>query len=227
MTYVTANLHGCLEEFHQLLEKINFRDSDYLYIVGDVVDHGEGSIELIEDISMRYNVYCVVGEHDLMALKMLSGFEKMLSEGGTPDAEFISEMTAWVADGGQVTLDAFRAIDDERKEGVLDYLSDMALYEEVTANGKKYLLVHAGIKNFTPDTDLELLPPEAFLEETLDFTHKYYDDMTVITGHTPTAEDGEMASIFYGNGSIDVDCGLMRGGRLGCLCLENGKEYYV
>ena len=30
-----------------------------------------------------------------------------------------------------------------------------------------------------------------------------------------------------GNNSIFIDCGLGRGGRLGCLRLEDGKEFYV
>ena len=50
----------------------------------------------------------------------------------------------------------------------------------------------------------------------------------MIVGHTPTSEgNGGADRIFYGNGSIFIDCGLGRGGRLGCLRLEDGKEFYV
>ena len=30
-----------------------------------------------------------------------------------------------------------------------------------------------------------------------------------------------------GEGSIFLDCGVCEGGKLGCLCLENGKEFYA
>ncbi len=228
MTYVTSNLHGCYAEFKKLLELISFKKTDYMYVLGDIVDYGEQSMELLGDLSVRYNIFCIVGEHDFTALRMLSGFEKMLKSGVDPDKKFISEMTEWVKNGGQSTFDSFRTLDDEMKEGILDYLSDMSLYEEVEAGGQKYLLLHAGIKDYRTGQDLELLGPESFISEPLDLGRKYFDDMTVIVGHTPTTEEnGGDGRIYFGNGSVDVDCGLMRGGRLGCLCLENGKEYYV
>ena len=228
MTYVVSNIHGDYESFKALLETINFKDTDIMYILGDIVDYGEGGIELINDISMRYNVYPIVGEHDFTALKMLAGFSRMLESGETPTPEFISEMTEWSADGGAVTLSAFRELDEDAREGVIDYLSDMALYEEIEVGGQEYLLVHAGIANFTPDIDLDTLDPEDLFGEALDLTKKYYDDKIIIVGHNPTTSDnGGEDRIFYGNNSIDIDCGVARGGRLGCLCLENKKEYYI
>ena len=228
MTYVVSNIHGDYESFTALLKTINFKDTDIMYILGDIVDYGDGSMELINDISMRYNIYSVVGEHDFRALRMLSGFSRMLESGETPTPEFISEMTEWSADGGAVTLAAFRELDEDAREGVIDYLSDMALYEEIEVGGQEYLLVHAGITNFTPDIDLDTLDPEDFFGEELDLTKKYYDDKIIIVGHNPTTSDnGGEDRIFYGNNSIDIDCGVARGGRLGCLCLENKKEYYI
>ena len=228
MTYVVSNIHGDFDSFKALLQTISFKESDLMYILGDIVDYGEKSMELIEDISMRYNVYSIVGEHDYTALRMLSGFSKMLDSGETPDADFITEMTAWCADGGQSTLTGFRALDDDMKEGAIDYLSDMALYEEVRVGGKNYVLVHAGIRDFSPSLELDFCGPEDFFSEPLDLTKKYYDDKTVIVGHVPTTEDnGGDGRIFYGNGSIAIDCGAMRGGKLACLCLDNGKEYYI
>ncbi len=228
MTYVMANLHGDYDKFSAMLQKINFKDSDVLYILGDIVDYGEGGMDIVSDISMRYNVYSIVGEHDFKALRMLSQFSKMLEGGGLPSPEFISEMTEWSEDGGRVTLEAFRELDEDMREGAVDYLSDMALYEEVSVGGRDYLLVHAGIKNFTPDIDLDSLEPSDFFDEALDLSKKYYDDKTIIVGHNPTTEEnGGDGKIFYGNGSIAIDCGVAFGGALGCLCLDNGREYYV
>ncbi len=228
MTYVISNIHGDYDSFRAMLETISFRDSDILYILGDIVDYGEKSMELIEDISMRYNVYSIVGEHDYVALRMLDGFTKMVDSGEAPDPDFISEMTAWCADGGQATLAGYRALDDDMKEGVIDYLSDLALYEEVRVGGKNYLLLHAGIRDFSPSLDLDICSPEDFFTESLDLTKKYYDDKIIVVGHEPTTEDnGGDGKIFYGNGSIAIDGGAMRGGKLACLCLDNGREYYI
>ncbi len=228
MVYVVSNLHGNYTKFKQLLKMIAFRDDDLMYILGDIVDYGDESMELLGDLSVRYNVYPIVGEHDYTALKMMSGFEKMLKSGETPDKKFIAKMTEWVADGGQSTLDSFRTLDAEMKEGILDYLSDMTLYEETEVGGKKYLLLHAGIAGFKKGIDLEDMKPEAFFTEPLDLTKKYFDDVTVIVGHNPTTEDnGGDGRIFYGNGSINIDCGEARGGTIGCLRLDDMKEFYV
>jgi serine/threonine protein phosphatase 1 len=199
-----------------------------MYILGDIVDYGEESMELIGDLSIRYNVYPIVGEHDYTALKMLSGFEKMLKSGETPDKKFITKMTEWTADGGQSTLDSFRTLDEEMREGIIDYLTDMTIFEEAEVKGEKYLLVHAGIAGFKKGIDLEALKPQAFFTEPLDMSKKYFDDVTVVVGHVPTTEEnGGDGKIFYGNGSINIDCGEARGGTVGCLRLDDMKEFYV
>ena len=228
MTYVVSNLHGCLEEYRTLLQTIGFRnDKDVLYVLGDIVDYGPESMELINDMSLRLNVYPIAGEHDYTAAKMLIGYEKMCKT-GAHDADFVDEMTAWIQDGGQPTMEAYRKLDKDAQEGIIDYLTDMPLYEEVTVGGREYLLLHQGIYDFTPNLELDELEPTDFFSESLDPTEKYFDEKTIIVGHTPTTEDnGGAGRIFYGNGTIFIDCGLARGGRLGCLRLEDGKEFYV
>ncbi|MBR2388724.1 MAG: metallophosphoesterase [Clostridia bacterium] len=230
MTYVVSDIHGNYEKFKSLLKVINLKDSDVLYVLGDVVDYGEDSIKLINDISMRYNVLPILGEHDFKAFKYLSAIDKMLREGDMPDAETLSEMTAWVADGGQKTVEDFKELDEEEREGVLDYLSDMSLYEEVEAGGKTFLLVHAGIADFDEDLDLDDCMPEDFISEPIDTARVYYKDKTIIFGHTPTyeIEGGKNGKIFHsGNNSIAIDCGAAYDEPLGCLCLETLEEYYV
>ena len=148
MTYVVANLHGELAKFKAMLEKIRFSKKDILYVLGDTADYGEEAAALLTDLSMRENVYPVAGEHDLLALRMLAGFDKMLKNGSMPDADFAAEMTAWAADGGNATLAGFRELDEDMREGLLDYLSDFSLFEEVSVGDKEYVLVHAGICNF-------------------------------------------------------------------------------
>ena len=228
MTYLVSDLHGCYTKFKKLLKEINFTDDDVLYVLGDVVDYGEESMELLCDMSMRYNVIPIVGEHDLRAFRLLTELDKML-KGATPDPEVIGDMAAWIAEGGQKTLEGFKALDDDMKEGVLEYLSDFALYEEVSVKGQKYLLVHAGIADFDPDTDLEDYMPEDFISEAADPDRTYFDDVTMVVGHTPTytMEDAEPGKIHYTDGAIFIDCGAAFDEPLGCLCLDNGREYYI
>lgn len=223
MTYVMSDIHGNYQKFRALLSEISFKEDDVLYILGDLVDYGDEAMELIEDVSIRLNVYPVAGEHDFLAARMLHGFDKMLKSGATPDAEYVSEMTAWVKDGGAPTLEGFRALDAEGREGVLDYLSEMTLFEEVEAGGKEYVLVHAGIADYDSDSDLEDYLPEDFFSEPLDASYELIEGKTVIVGHVPT----KSGKIERGEGSIFIDCGACEGGKLACLCLETGEEYYA
>ncbi|MBE6703007.1 MAG: serine/threonine protein phosphatase [Ruminococcaceae bacterium] len=222
MTYVTAGIYGDWERYSALLQKINLKEEDVLYVLGDVVDYGEQSMEVLTDMSMRVNVYPVAGERELLALRMLAGFDKMLKEGSMPDPEFAAEMTAWASDGGKPTLDGFRALDNDMREGVLDYLSEFVLFEEVEAKGKKFVLVHAGIANFDPDTALDDYEPEDFFSPAPTGA-SFFADRTLVVGHTPT----ESGKIEHEEKIIRIDCGVLRGGSLAALCLENGAEFYA
>ena len=228
MTYVVSNLHGCLDKFKDLLKKINFTDNDLMYVLGDTVDYGDEPIELLCDLSMRYNVISIVGEHDLRALKLLKALDKML-RGASPDPETLSEMTEWINDGGQKTMEGFRDLDDDMKEGVLEYLEELSLYEEVEVRGKKYLLLHAGIADFDAETPLDDYMPEDFISEPIDTERKYFDGVTVIAGHVPTysVEGAEKGKIYRAGDCVLIDCGVAFGEALGCLRLEDGKEFYV
>ena len=217
MTYVIADICGNYQKFKELMDNVLISDSDTLYILGNTVDFGDEPMELIEDISMRANVYAVAGARDYLAARMLYGFDKMLKGGTTPDANYISEMTAWVAEGGQTTLDGFRTLDADAREGVLDYLSEMTLYEEANVKGKTYILMSRGIANYDADTDLEDYEPEDFFAD--DAEAPEIKDAIVVVGGEPT----KSGKIEREGNVIRINCGA----KLACLCLENGKEFYV
>ena len=219
MTYVVANLHGNNTGFQKLLQTIKFKDKDILYVLGDSVDFGEESMDLLTDMSMRVNVYPLAGEHDLKALRMLTGFEKMLKEGSAPTPEFSAEMTAWAQDGGMATLTGYRALDAEMREGVLDYLAEFMLCDEVKAGDKTYFLAHAGLSNYDADKAPEDYEPEEVFSTELPDAD-FFKTRTLVVGHVPTAS----GKIERKNGVIYLDCGM---GKIGCLCLETDEEYYV
>lgn len=222
MTYVVANMHGAMEKYTALLEKIGFSDRDILYVLGDTADYGEDAVALLTELSMCENVYSVAGEHDYKALRMLGGFDRMLKDGSSPSPEFAAEMMAWAADGGQPTLEGFRALDADMREGLLDYLSEATLFEEVEAGGKEFVLCHGGIAGFDAEKSLEDYEPEDFFAET-PAGAAFFPDRTLIVGHTPTRS----GRIEREAGVIRIDCGVKDGGALGCLCLETGEEFYV
>ena len=77
MIYVMSDLHGCFEEYKRMLEKIDFKESDTLYILGDIVDRGSQSIQILQDMMVRSNVFPILENHEYMLNECL---DFMLSE---------------------------------------------------------------------------------------------------------------------------------------------------
>lgn len=63
--YVISDIHGCFDEFRQMLDKIEFSDEDRLYLAGDYIDRGPKSIEMLRWLEMcPQNVFPIKGNHD-------------------------------------------------------------------------------------------------------------------------------------------------------------------
>ena len=65
MIYTVSGLHGCLEDWKSLLQKIRFNDNDTMFVLGDCVDLGPDPIGLLHDMMERPNVFPLLGNHEL------------------------------------------------------------------------------------------------------------------------------------------------------------------
>ena len=68
MNYVIADIHGCYEEYMELIHKINLLDADHLYILGDALDRGPEPMKVLLDIMNRKNMTYIIGNHDYLFL---------------------------------------------------------------------------------------------------------------------------------------------------------------
>ena len=113
MTYVMSDLHGQYQKYLQMLDKIRFSDSDDLYILGDVVDRGPQSAELLQDMSMRMNVFPILGNHDMTAALLLKKLCVEITEenyASQLNPEILKILAMWQMDGGQATLEGFKRL---------------------------------------------------------------------------------------------------------------------
>ena len=60
-----SDLHGCKDEFDQMLKIIDFTEYDELWIDGDVCDRGRHSIALLQEIMHHDNMHMIFGNHDV------------------------------------------------------------------------------------------------------------------------------------------------------------------
>ena len=225
MTYVMSDLHGQYDKYLAMLDKIAFKKSDTLFIVGDICDKGPAPIKILQDMMVRPNVFPIMGDCDLRALRLLT---KMNSEEAKSDPDFRLEFAKWLQDGGMTTVTAFRELDGEEQSDILDYMrEEFVAYDEVEIGDTVYLMVHAGVPEGVSDPDD--CDVEELTEGEPDFSREVFEDKILITGHMPTYLQSEdfRGRIYRRNGQIGIDCGASEGEKLGCLCLDNGQEFYV
>ena len=232
MIYVMSDIHGDFQSFCRMLVKIGFSDNDTLYILGDAVDKGDSSFRLLSEIRKTGSMVLLKGNHEYL-------FERYLQ--GTITAEF------WDACGGNATRREADVLAPVERAEILDYLKSLPVYETVAAGGEYFLThsgFHADFRVDCPETGLTDI--RSSVEQAVNADQERYlfsndihfipssirFDRKVIVGHYPVIflPEHEKAEIYHGSKYIDIDTGNERrneGGRLSCLRLDDGEEFYV
>ncbi len=233
MIYVTSDLHGySLEMFLKLLNGAGFGENDFLFVLGDVIDRGEHSAELLRWMVEQPNVQLILGNHEAMLLSCDFLLEPVTDESlAKLDSEKMNLLSTWISNGATPTLTGLRKILKEEPdvmEGVLDYLRDAPLYDTVDVGGNKYILVHAGLENYHPSRPLNCYTPDELLWARPTMNTQYFDDAVVIFGHTPTEFFGEQyrGKAIKTKSWICIDTGAATGNKPMLLRLDDLKEFY-
>ena len=214
-TFAISDIHGCAHTFEAMLSGvIHFKKDDTLYLLGDYIDRGPRSKEVLDIImglqSRGYNVHALKGNHEEICLNSFN----------TKDS-----LNAWLINGGDATLKSFSAeAPYQIPQQYISFMEELELYKEL----ENYLLVHAG---FNFDTDDPFADKRAMLW-TRHFTVK--GNKIVVHGHTPTIRQKIEEAVVNAaeNKSIDIDNGCAysyRGeeyGSLCCLQLDNLQLHF-
>lgn len=232
MLYVMSDLHGCYEQYMQMLEKIRLNNDDLLYILGDVVDRGDDGIKILLDMMQRSNVVPMLGNHEYMAYSVLKKFNIEITAENYDtqlDGKAMEMYENWMFNGGETTCRAFTKLDRATRDSILDYLGEFELYEELEVNGNQFVLVHGGLVDFDEHKALSEYGIHDIIWGRCDYQKQYYPEKYLVTGHTPThhIDSKYKGKIYRENHHIAIDCGAVFGGRLGCICLDTLEEFYV
>ena len=229
MTYCISDIHGCYDEFMQLLKKIKFGSDDTLYILGDAIDRGPDSIKCVQYIMEFSNMRMLMGNHEQMMVDFFSG-----GDGGD-----------WMRNGGKTTLTEFCALERDEQLRIIDYLMDLPYTAEVRIDDQNYVLVHAGLNvkaNLFGQSQVSTnqVLANQFVDDVLWIREKFYRKKAlprsiVIFGHTPNQhlaplEKNENPKIWHDEefkDKIGIDGGCVYGGALHALRLDDLKEYSV
>jgi len=237
--YCISDIHGCHDEFLELLGQIQFNPSlDTLYVLGDVIDRGDKSLDCLQFVWKTKGVHLIMGNHEKM---MLDYFEKRGDN--------------WFVNGGRETFSELRTLPQDEREKLIAYVSSRPLYKTISVNGKRYFLSHAGLD---PKLPFSRQPQDVLVWGRDEFYNREaLKGYTCIFGHTPTpilhannrvsralmkytdilgqtpkprSDDRDNCSVWFDtlyNDKICIDCGCVYGGALSALRLDDGKTFYI
>lgn len=232
-TYVISDIHGEYDMFMEMVKKIGLKEEDTLYILGDIFDRGPHPIKTVLELMKMPNAICMVGNHELMALENLEFLMQEITDMSIDqlDEKTLDNLVTWQYNGSKTTIDEFRLLDRETQHSIIDFIKEFLICEELTVAGRDYLLVHAGLGNYSPEKEIDDYSLKELIWDRADYEIEYFPDVYVITGHTPTqmiAGNPRPGYIYRKNNHIAIDCGCYRpDGRLAAICLDTGEEYYV
>ena len=100
-TYLIGDVHGCYDELRALLQQVDFDpQQDTLWLTGDLVARGPGSLEVLRYVKSLGNaVRLVLGNHDLHLLAVYAGISRNKPKDRlTPllEAEDADELINWL-----------------------------------------------------------------------------------------------------------------------------------
>jgi bis(5'-nucleosyl)-tetraphosphatase (symmetrical) len=76
-TYAIGDVQGCFDELQGLLREVGFGRSDRLWFVGDLVNRGPKSVEVLRFVrDLDHRAVTVLGNHDLHLVTQHEGFER-------------------------------------------------------------------------------------------------------------------------------------------------------
>lgn len=228
--YAISDVHGEYDLFLKLLEKINFSNEDTLYVLGDFIDKGKKSLNLLKYIYERENIRAILGNHEQYFLSYYDSLMWDFKE-STNEADILKKLQGYFPEDTEI-------LEWEH----VDFLEGLPAFIEED----EFICVHAGVQ-LDYDTNCVLSMREQ--EPSLLFNDRRFANNTVIPknsktilyGHTPCHyENGSGEFIktpregqFY-NGKnlfeyvkIRLDTGVHFTRMLGVLRLDDMQEFYV
>jgi len=209
-SYVIGDTHGCLLTLRHLVENIiSFSKSDTLYLLGDYIDRGPLSAQLLD-----YLIYLVDDGYSIFPLR--GNHEQLMLDAVNSSLHF----PLWIQNMGNSTIESYKkmyGVNFSFPENIPNmHLSFLRKLDFFTIVDRKFILVHGGI-NYSSENPFA--DSTAMLWTRADTVpENFMPGYTIIHGHTPTSLQTLMEKISEKESRlIPLDTGCVYKGKLsGC-----------
>lgn len=206
--YVIPDIHGCDKTFDALLTKIGLKKEDQLFLLGDYIDRGTGSVEVVDRqihlLDAGYQLFPIRGNHE----------EEIL---------LIHELQLGHHFKNRIQFGNIQGFYDDcfvLKEKYYNFFSSMPYYLEFN----DFYLVHAGFDFSKPEPFEDF---EAMIEiRSWTYNSVLAKEKTIVHGHSPHTLSEVKSNLEKKSKILPIDNGCFYKddegmGNLLCLNLDN------
>jgi serine/threonine protein phosphatase 1 len=195
-----SDIHGCFDTFYELLiGKIDLKKSDKLVLLGDYIDRGLKSKEVIDFIidlqTTGFDVVPLRGNHEDMLIQSLKN----------------NEMVAlWYMNSGMITMESFGLTEISGFESrYITFFENLSYFLTID----RFIFVHAGFNDGIPDpfSDTGTMLWECRKE----YLNPVFEGKTIIHGHRPKTLEFVLNATAQRSGVIPIDTGCIYDKELG------------
>ena len=219
---VISDIHGCFDEFQQMLSKINLSGDDRLILAGDYIDRGPKSLEMLRWLEKKPdNITLIKGNHDAEFVEYVRLLEQIDKKNNlitdlesNEDLQMLLDSVRYMfkqkSPAGLLYFDYYGTVTDLiTNKGVTpremqkwaNMIDEWPYYERFEAAGRDCVVVHAG---FCEDESV-LKASQTSMNEFCLYAREEGLDIggipngMIIAGHTPTINE---ESRFYNDGEV-------------------------
>jgi serine/threonine protein phosphatase 1 len=213
--YIVGDIHGYLSKLKKIITSIKneIKNNDSIIFLGDYIDRGPSSFEVIEyliGLSTMYKTVFLMGNHEDMFITYFTTGENyynyMRNGGGNTIKSYIKNLNEFTI-----------------PESHLEFLKKLKLYYE----GDDFIAVHGGLNPGINTIHAQKKHDLIWIREEF-YTYKGRWTKTVIFGHTPTPYLHHSDSVYIDEAKniIGLDTGAMTEGYpLTCMRWPDRKIY--
>lgn len=192
--FAIGDIHGCFDSLQELVEnKIRLDIEDKLVLLGDYIDRGSQSKEIVDYIiylrNSGFDIITLLGNHEMLLLEAL---------------EDDKNKSKWIQNGGAETLKSFEI--ESIKEISPEYLDFFKNLQTYFSFGE-FLFVHAGfndnIVNPFQDTYSMIWKSQAV------YSNPLFADKVIVHGHRPLTIELCMKQLDQHKQVINIDTGCV------------------